>query len=633
MPHNMRKSFYASHKGAFVLVALLFVCAAFAAKRFDLGSTRYFIKERPLKVETASREGEALIIVASSAQGWRGSKLEVWGAVVGEAFGIVTDTPEPLRGTLTLIRLRPTTGTDVVAHSRSESSAADLGVERLGLSKLPTWGKLFAEGRELYYVAGYGAEEGESEDDGGPADAAAKAKAWRWDGKEFAAIGDDVAAQIGERAWHRSQANKSEPLSLQARDSVSPDGDWKLTEGFLRGGTSDVGSFDLAGERWRLLAVGLSPAGDGAGTLSLMSGRIWRATLASFSGDWAETDAAYFESLHYEGLDKIAGSYFGRQLSPNALTMIFWLALAAALPYFWVRRTLSRSVGHVCSYPDARPEHFPYLDRDRLDTLNAVLESRGFTHLRDYTLVSSNNTLPTRPLSFARLFAHPELHIYAEVAQIFGTKHTDAKMCFSVLTRFEQDWRIGVTDRTPNPVTYLLRRPKGLWLARPGATPAEILGWHMNLREQMITTLDLKVCEDASAEAYFRMSSEAAQELRRRMQRRSRRLISLLFEHSRLKAHRRYEWLGDYGLRDPSEWVRPAEADGASATGFGRMRAIAAAWATPISLIANVFLLMSCVLFLLNSTHSLGALYFRLCFCALGMFLSFLPNMLGVKKS
>ena len=634
----MKKSFFASHRGAFALFALLAVCAALAFSRLDLRATHYFVKEHPFRVYAASRRDEALVLVASGAQGWRGSKLEEWGAAAGEAFGVVTDTPEPLRGTLSLFRLRPATGTDAAlprGASVTGPSVAGLEVERRELSELPPWGILFAEGGELYYVAGYGGEgEEEPEDDDAPLDGGAKTKAWRWDGADFTAVGDGVAAQLFERAGRqrrRAHASEAQTPSTNARgqEAVAPGG-WALAEGFLGRISAEVCSFDVAGERWALHADGFWPTGDGAGALSLMSGRAWRGTLARFSGDWAETDAARFESLRYEGLGQLAGSYFGRQLTPNATTMIFWLALAAALPYFWMRNALTRSVSRAHSYPDARPEHFPFLDRDKLDLYTAALEARGFVRLRDFTIVSSNNTSPARPLVFGRLFVHPELHLFAELGQLFGTKHPSGELGCTVFSHFEQGWALSVTSRRPNSVTYLVRRPRRLWLSRPGSTVEQLLDWHLDLRGQMVTVLDLKVSEDVRAETFFRRSSEAVEEMRQIIKRRSRWLLPLLFEYWRLKAHTPHVWLGDYGLRAPDGWAAPAAAAGAG--GAGGVRASVAVWARALGLVANVMLLMSCVLFFFNTTHSRGALYFRLGLCASGLALSFLPNILGVRK-
>lgn len=634
----MKKSFFASHRGAFALFALLAVCAALAFSRLDLRATHYFVKEHPFKVEAASRGDEALVLVAAAAQGWRGSKLEEWGAAAGEALGIVTDTPEPLRGTFSVFRLRPATGPDAArprSASGTVSSVAGLEVERRELSGLPPWGILYAEGGELYYVAGYEGEgEDEPEAEGAPLDGEAEAKAWRWDGADFAAVGDDVAAQVYARAGrkrHRAPAPEAQTPSTDKRGAAArPTGGWALAQGVLGRGSAEVCSFDLAGERWGLHAGGFWPAGEGAGALSLMSGRTWRGTLARFSGDWAETDAARFEALRYEGFGKLAESYFGRRLAPNATTMIFWLALSAALPYFWMRNALSRSVSRAHSYPDARPEHFPFLDRDKLDLYTAGLEARGFVRLRDYTIASSNNSSPARLLIFGRLFAHPELHLFAEVGQIFGAKPETAGLTCAVFSHFEQGWRLSVTSRRPNSVLYLVRRPRRLWLSRPGATVEELLDCHLDLRGQMVTVLDLKVSEDVRAETFFRCSSEAVEEMRQIIKRRSRWLLPLLFEYWRLEAHTPHEWLGDYGLRAPDGWAAPAERAGAVEA--GGVRASGAVWARALGLVANVMLLMSCVLFFFNTTHSRGALYFRLGLCASGLALSFLPNLLGVRK-
>ncbi|HYE12867.1 MAG TPA: hypothetical protein VD968_00305 [Pyrinomonadaceae bacterium] len=616
----------ASPRAALVSAALLTVCAALAVVTLDLRSTRHYVKQFPFKVETASREGEALVLLSSSAQGWTGSRLGEWATAVGVAFGVVIDIPEPLTGTVTLVRLLD-----------AGRGGGSLVAGREVVAKLPPAGSLLAEGGELFYaLEPYGGDELVEEEFEGFdfAAGAAAGRAWRWDGESFVALGADESAQLVARA--RERALKRHARTPQERGAGAPEGGWKLTQKYISA-SSDLGSLDLRGGRWALRSEGFINPAAGSGTLSLrlVNERSREGeTLVRTHGGWAEVSRAQYKELRDENFNVLAGQYVGPRPAPNAATLTAGLLFALLLPYFLLRHSLVRSIGQAMSYPDASPEHFPNLDRDALARYTSELEARGFVRLREYTVVSSSNVPPTRPLVFARLFAHTELRLFAELGQIFGAEDAaiSTGLSCAVFTTFEEGWTLCVTDREPNPVIYALRRPKALWLSRPGARLEELIEWHTDLRGQMVEVLDLRVIEDVRAEVFLRCSSESVEEMRRVMQKRGRLLLPFLFEHSRVSARPRHEWLGDYGLRAPYGWSPPAASGREGESGIGRARAAVANWVGVTNFVGNVLIAMSVVLLLFSYNPARGALYFRLALSVGGLALVYLPRLVGARK-
>jgi hypothetical protein len=291
--------------------------------------------------------------------------------------------------------------------------------------------------------------------------------------------------------------------------------------------------------------------------------------------------------------------------------------LALGLPYVLIRSSLSQSLYSKPYFPEAKPEDFPGLDQQRLEEYSRLLTANGFTHLRDYTLASSSPSRH-RPPSFARLFVNPSLGCFAEVAQILTPLKQSQGMRCSFITSFNNDWRISTSDRIANPVTYIARRPRALWLSRPGMETTEMLSLHCRMINQMKMQLSLTVLEDMSLAAYFQRSAQAVEDLHNTLRKKQVWLFPLIFQYQYHKRRRHYEWLGDSGLEAPAtSWTPPAD-DTADTSSPGWQRTIHG-WAPTINFVCTAMLGMSAYLMFFRPVHSGGSSLFRLSLCVLGL--------------
>src|SRR4051812_44337623 len=87
------------------LIALLSISGVLPTK--SLRTERFYVKDFPLRAIAACQknQGECLVVVANSTQGWRGSQLDAALSTVGGWFNLVSDVPEPLQPRTDLLRL------------------------------------------------------------------------------------------------------------------------------------------------------------------------------------------------------------------------------------------------------------------------------------------------------------------------------------------------------------------------------------------------------------------------------------------------------------------------------------------------------------------------------------------------
>jgi hypothetical protein len=71
----------------------------------------------------------------------------------------------------------------------------------------------------------------------------------------------------------------------------------------------------------------------------------------------------------------------------------------------------------------------------------------------------------------------------------------------ALVSHFSDGRTLSITDRTPDPLIYALRRPQDLWSARPGASVAELLAWHLEVRREFELVLDIRLTEEMTPNA------------------------------------------------------------------------------------------------------------------------------------
>jgi hypothetical protein len=334
--------------------------------------------------------------------------------------------------------------------------------------------------------------------------------------------------------------------------------------------------------------------------------------LTSDANLWVETDAANYSSRQNKSFQALS-AHSGFRATGGWTNYIFGLLIALGFPYVVLRTALNQSANSKPCFPEAKPEDFPGIDRRRLEEYSEFLTKNGCKFLRDYTVATSNPSRNRSP-SFARLFVHPELKVFAEAGQIFTPQKESAGMHLNFMTEFNGGWRFSTTDRVLNPITYIARRPRSLWLSRPGMAVPELFSLHSQMIKQLRMRLSLTTIEDVSIEGYFLRCAEAVAELNKVIKRKSLWLFPLLSQYQYHKPRAHYEWLGNYDLKTPPHPWTPPAAD----TSRGWERAMAS-WLPTINVASTVLLVFGAYLMFFRPSHSAPSSMFRMTISVLGL--------------
>jgi hypothetical protein len=225
------------------------------------------------------------------------------------------------------------------------------------------------------------------------------------------------------------------------------------------------------------------------------------------------------------------------------------VAVAVLLILPLMRLRVIAKVPGSYTFPDAKPEQYPQLDRATFDRYAADLEGMGFERAQDFSLVGEGGaTIP----SFCRIYVHPREQMYAEVAQLFPPGRRVPVLC-SIQTVFNDDWSLGVGNNQPQPAAVFIRNPRGVGRAMPGKTPFELLQAHKEWRQQMIQELWLTP-QPASLEAYRIHQRHRAQQRAEIVVKGS--FLARLGIYYKRKAAPVYDWQGDWP-KEAARKLRP----------------------------------------------------------------------------
>jgi hypothetical protein len=219
----------------------------------------------------------------------------------------------------------------------------------------------------------------------------------------------------------------------------------------------------------------------------------------------------------------------------------FWIYifLAITLRFGLLRYQVFASVPSDYSFPDAKPEMYPQLDRATFDRYATELEGLGFEKVMDFSLVGSYGV---RIPSFCRLYIHPREMMYSELAQLFPSGRAMPVLC-TIQTYFNDDWSLGTGSNQPQPASIFIRNPHAIGRAMPGKSPWELLQAHREWRDQMIQDLGVQP-EPASLEGY-RAQQKLRAEQRAALVAKGSFLMKLGTFYKR-KALPIYDWKGDW---------------------------------------------------------------------------------------
>jgi hypothetical protein len=225
-----------------------------------------------------------------------------------------------------------------------------------------------------------------------------------------------------------------------------------------------------------------------------------------------------------------------------AILLVFALIIGIA----WLGWLKSGMLGHMSvrlRFRRVNAEELPGLDRPAIERVAGEFEALGFVRALDYTFTTEVES-PRTP--FARLMIHPAHHCYAEVQQLVARGGPPTGVHFNLLSILDDGWSLASGNREPRSIRtiWLWRRPRSLWTAQPGRTPAEVFETHRGLRKRLVDDLGLRVEMHLSPEAYFAFERQAA--VSRREALRSKNILVGLIELWFFDRNPPSEWLGEY---------------------------------------------------------------------------------------
>jgi hypothetical protein len=335
--------------------------------------------------------------------------------------------------------------------------------------------------------------------------------------------------------------------------------------------------------------------------------------LSKTSNLWVETDEANYSALRHKSQSMLT-SYTGIHFVYG--WGLLGLLVGVGLPVLLIRRALNHATNSSIYFPEAKPEDFPGIDSEKLEYYSQFLLTNGFKFLRDFTVASASPS-PQRPASFARLFVNPDSKCFAEISQIFTPQRECAGMQCCFLTAFEGEWRFSTSDRVADSLTYIARRPRTLWLSRPGMACEEMLSLHLQMLTQIQMRLGLSVVDDVSIEGHFLRSTQALAELNKIVRRKSFFVLPLIIQYQYHQHRRYYEWLGNTGLNIPAfPWNPPVE------QGPNTLSAAITRWSPTLNFVSTVLLAFSAFLMFFGRSHSTASMGFNIAVFSLGLTIS-----------
>ncbi|NEP16551.1 MAG: hypothetical protein F6J97_06540 [Leptolyngbya sp. SIO4C1] len=152
-------------------------------------------------------------------------------------------------------------------------------------------------------------------------------------------------------------------------------------------------------------------------------------------------------------------------------------------------------------FEPAHPTDYPTLDQFAFDQGSEAMTLLGFVPIRDALLTAEQGKLNQQ---FSRLFWHPVHHCYAQLCTAFDR----SPQLFTIVSLFENNWRLQTTTQQPNPLSSLTVLDKSAWYHYPKASTRELLEHHLRHYEQLLTTHGLTPITIGDAETFYAKTKE-----------------------------------------------------------------------------------------------------------------------------
>jgi hypothetical protein len=168
------------------------------------------------------------------------------------------------------------------------------------------------------------------------------------------------------------------------------------------------------------------------------------------------------------------------------------------------------------------------LDQRSLKYYSDQFHALGFSYLGDLTNTSgiaafNQHNLgmgesigapipsPTTPVQnnfelvpgFTRVWYHPQYGCMAEAYQFFPPKGQPVpKMAITIFSQMTDRWEIITSNRRPEAIPWIMRRPRGIRTTHRDGTAAQLLQAHLSLREQLQAEKHVSVVPQTRLEDY-----------------------------------------------------------------------------------------------------------------------------------
>lgn len=200
------------------------------------------------------------------------------------------------------------------------------------------------------------------------------------------------------------------------------------------------------------------------------------------------------------------------------LVLVVVLMAAVVFAGLGLKRRLVRAVGTAMTFPQARPEQFPKLDRDGLDRFSSEMEGLGFEKLFD---ASPTMDAPTSAPTFCRIYAHRDHHCYGAIMQPFPVVGPAVELRSMVNGYLDDGWSVGFGNGKPLAASTFVRTPRAIGVNVPAASPSELLAGFLEFRQRVCGDLGLRPIPDTSLEHYVRRTNEQIQAIREAMKKKN----------------------------------------------------------------------------------------------------------------
>jgi Ca2+/Na+ antiporter len=233
----------------------------------------------------------------------------------------------------------------------------------------------------------------------------------------------------------------------------------------------------------------------------------------------------------------VAFQLYGWQLAGTSAFLLFiyflWLL-------FDIKRKLIRSLTNKFEYKTVDIKDYSLLDFNWFQEQTDELKLLGFVQIRDYTTGKTQG--------FARCFAHPENHCYAEINESFRANGASFSRNTVIMSELTQDWSLSSINHEANTTASIAygfwRNPKSVRIYQDELSLDELLNRHLQMRQQMINDIGVSLLTDVSWDNYVEKQQEAAiyrnQSLKRKF------LLLAMINVTKFELNPKSEWLGDY---------------------------------------------------------------------------------------